>query len=88
MRDSILRWANALGCPATPVSRSEINGVRTETYCPSRDDAELVYITIEGLGHTWAGGKSLLPESMVGKTSDKIMATDVIWGFFEKHPMK
>ena len=25
---------------------------------------------------------------MVGKSSDKIKATDVIWDFFEKHPMK
>jgi polyhydroxybutyrate depolymerase len=83
VRDSILKWAKALGCPATPVSESDANGVHTETYCSSR--AEVVYITVDGLGHTWAGGKSLLPERMVGKTSDKIKATDVIWDFFLKH---
>jgi hypothetical protein len=47
---------------------------------------EVADITVEGLGHTWAGGKSLLPESMVGKRSDKIKATDVIREFFQKHP--
>ena len=42
-------------------------------------------MTLQGLGHTWPGGKSLLPESMVGKRSDKLKATDAIWEFFEKH---
>ena len=85
VRDSILKWAKALGCPATPASASDANGVRTETYGPCPGGAEVVYIIVNGLGHTWAGGKSLLPESMVGKTSDKIKATDVIWDFFQKH---
>lgn len=88
VRDSILRWAKALGCPATPRDTSEANGVRTETYGPCHGGADVVYIAIEGLGHTWAGGQSLLPESMVGKRSDKINATDVIWEYFRKHPKK
>lgn len=87
VRDSILKWAKAIGCPATPANVSEENGVRTETYGPGRDGAEVIYITVEGLGHTWAGGKSLLPEFMVGKRSDKIKATDVIWEFFKKHTL-
>ncbi len=88
VRDSILKWSKALACPATPRSTSEANGVRTEIYGPGRDGAEAVYITVDGLGHTWAGGKSLLPMFMVGKRSDKIKATDVIWAFFQKHPKK
>lgn len=88
VRDSIQKWAKALGCPTAPASTSEMNGVRTETYGPGSNGAEVIYVTVSGLGHTWAGGKSLLPESLVGKTSDKIKATDVIWDFFEKHPMK
>ncbi|MBI5395615.1 MAG: hypothetical protein HZA91_10000 [Verrucomicrobia bacterium] len=85
VRDSILKWAKAVGCPTTPKATSESNGVRTETYGPGRDGAEVIYVTVEGLGHTWAGGKSLLPEFMVGKKSDKIKATDFIWEFFQKH---
>ena len=83
--DSISKWINALGCPPKPASTSEINGVHIETYGPGRSSAEVIYVTVEGLGHTWAGGKSILPESMVGKTSDKIKATDAIWDFFTKH---
>lgn len=88
VRDSILTWSKALACPTTPRSSSEANGVRTEIYGPGRDGAKVVYITVEGLGHTWAGGKSLLPEFMVGKRTDKIKATEVIWEFFQKHPKK
>ena len=88
VRESILKWANALGCPVTARATSEANGVRTESYGPGRGGAEVVYVTVEGLGHTWAGGKSLLPEFMVGKRSDKIQATDVIWEFFLNHPRK
>ena len=69
----------------TPASVRDANGVRTETYGPGRDGGEVVYITVDDLGHTWAGGRSLLPEFMVGRTSDKIKATEVIWDFFQKH---
>lgn len=86
VRDSIQKWVKAVGCPETPASVSEASGVRTEAYGPGRDGAKVVYISVEELGHTWAGGKSLLPEFMVGKRSDKIKATDVIWDFFQKHP--
>jgi len=85
VRDSILNWAKALGCPATTPSTSGTPGVRTETYSGCMGTGEVIYIAVEGLGHTWAGGTSILPESMVGKTSNKIGATDVIWEFFEKH---
>jgi len=87
VRDSIMKWAKALGCPATPKETSDADGVRIETYGPGQADSEVVYITVEGLGHAWAGGKSLLPEFIVGKRSDKIKATDVIWNFFMKHTL-
>jgi len=85
VRESILKWAKALDCPVTPANVSDANGVRTETYGPGRNDAKVVYVTVDGLGHTWAGGRSLLPESMVGRTSEKIKATDIIWDFFQIH---
>jgi polyhydroxybutyrate depolymerase len=87
VRDSILKWAKAVGCPTAPKATSESNGVRIEPYGSGRDGAEVVYVTVEGLGHTWAGGKSLVPEFLVGKRSDKLKATDFIWEFFQKHPM-
>lgn len=88
VRDSINKWLLALGCPTRPASISETNGVHIETYGPGRANAEVVYVTVEGLGHTWAGGRSLLPESWVGRTMDRINATDAIWEFFAGHKMQ
>lgn len=84
VRDSIAKWAKALGCPAAHSSRSSVRGVLRETFSPCTGDAEVVYIAVDGLGHTWAGGRSLLPERMVGKSSTSISATDAIWEFFRK----
>jgi polyhydroxybutyrate depolymerase len=38
------------------------------------------------MGHVWPGGINRLPERLVGKPSDKLNATDVIWDFFKTHP--
>ncbi|MEO6753546.1 MAG: plasmid partitioning protein, partial [Chthoniobacteraceae bacterium] len=62
------------------------NGVHTRRYGPGRDGVEIAFITIEGLGHNWAGGVSQAPEYMVGKNTDKLKATDVVWDFFVNHP--
>ncbi|MFA6929275.1 MAG: carboxylesterase family protein [Lentisphaeria bacterium] len=85
VRDSILKWTRAVGAPATPRITTEVDGVRTETHGPGRDGAEVIYVRVEGLGHTWPGGTSLLPEFMVGKRSDKLQATVFIWEFFREH---
>ncbi|NUN50753.1 MAG: dienelactone hydrolase family protein [Candidatus Brocadiae bacterium] len=85
VRDSIARWAAAVGAPEKPTATASEDGVATESRAaPGRD---VVLVTVEGMGHTWAGGKNLLPESLVGKTSDRLNATDAIWEFFAAHPM-
>lgn len=84
VRDSILKWGRALGCPATATS-TYAHGVRREIYAPCMGGSEVVYLAVDALGHTWAGGRSILPERMVGKRSQSINATDEIWDFFSKH---
>lgn len=86
VHESILRWAKAIDCPMSPESVSDMNGVQTEIYGPCRNGAQIVFISIDDLGHTWAGGRSLLPERLVGKSSNRISATDVIWDFFRENP--
>jgi polyhydroxybutyrate depolymerase len=48
VRDSILKWGRASGCPEKPPGVSEGNGVRTETYGPGRNRTEVVYISMAG----------------------------------------
>lgn len=87
IKDSIERWAKMLGCPTEPKVMLEKDGVKTLHYGPGKDGSEIIFYIIEGMGHTWPGGVNLLPQSIVGKTTDKIKANDVIWDFFTKHPM-
>lgn len=82
--DSVRKWAKALQCPETPKILEE-QGLRTEIYGPGLQGSEAMYIAVDGLGHVWPGGRSLLPVSLVGKPNDRIRAVDRIWDFFKKH---
>ena len=46
----------------------------------------MVLFVIEGGGHTWPGKQP--PVGFIGKSTKNISANDLIWEFFEKHPMK
>lgn len=87
VKDQIERWVGILDCPSLPAIRDE-NGVTESRHGPCGDGAEVVLYTVEGMGHTWPGGKSLLPEGLVGKTSDRLDANTVIWQFFTAHPKR
>lgn len=84
VRESINQWVSALGCKQTPSQRSDPQGVITETYPGCRQGSEVRYVRIEGLGHHWPGGNKMLPEGLVGKWSDRVNATDMIWTFFSR----
>jgi polyhydroxybutyrate depolymerase len=58
-----------------------------ERFGPDLSGAEVLFYTIDDLGHTWPGGHRLLPESIAGKTSNRVHATSVIWEFFQRHPL-
>jgi polyhydroxybutyrate depolymerase len=83
--DSVLRWAQMIGCPVEAHPLDAPEGVTLIRYGPGEEGTEVLFYTVEDCGHTWPGGKSLLPESMVGKTTDRLNATDVIWEFFTHH---
>jgi polyhydroxybutyrate depolymerase len=85
---AISAWAAALGCQTRASTDDTIDGVRTRVFGACRDDAEVRVVTVEGLGHIWAGGQNLLPEFMVGKPTDKLKATNTIWEFFGRHSMR
>jgi polyhydroxybutyrate depolymerase len=75
-----------MGCPAEPQALAGPAGVTVARYGPGTDGGEVLWYTVADCGHTWPGGKSLLPEAMVGKTTDRLSATDTIWTFFAQHP--
>ena len=89
---SISAWVNADGCPATPKVTEKPkkfdDGTRVErkTYGPGKDGAEVILFVIHGGGHTWPGRDAKL--EFLGKSTKNISANDLMWEFFQRHPMK
>lgn len=84
LADSINAWLKLIEAPITPVESTSINGVSLKRY-KNPVGAEVAVYIIADCGHTWPGGISSLPEAMVGKSTNKMNATDVIWDFFCHH---
>ena len=84
-REFVAAWARALGCESEPKPAARVPGVTTVVYGGGRDGAEVLFTIIHEQGHIWPGGANQLPESMVGKPTDALKATDAIWSFFKSH---
>jgi len=90
--ETIRVWVRANGCPETPVVADlqnlvdEGTSVRRKWYGPGKEGSEVILYTIEGGGHTWPGRDPRL--RFLGKSTRAISANDLMWEFFQKHPMK
>ncbi|GAB4440338.1 MAG: PHB depolymerase family esterase [Anaerolineae bacterium] len=79
-------WAARNGCAETPavaVTPYAEGDVTVQTWDDCDAGAEVTLYTIDGLGHVWPGGARI---PLLGETGP-IRATDLIWAFFETHPM-
>jgi polyhydroxybutyrate depolymerase len=89
---SIRAWVKADGCPEQPVTvklpdhAKDGTTVTRKTYGPGKDGAEVVQGVIEGGGHTWPGQRPRL--KLLGKPTKNVSANDLMWEFFQKHPMR
>ncbi len=79
-------WARGNHCAASPVESAVAADVTRIEYPNCADNASVVLYRIDGGGHTWPGGGPL-PEWFVGRTSDGVDATAVMWQFFREHPL-
>jgi len=92
VEDSIRTWCKIDECPETPAlsefpdQTDDGTVVRRKAYGPGKDGTEVVLIEIEGGGHTWPGQKS--PLALIGKSTLDVSANDLMWEFFQKHPVK
>ena len=89
---SIRAWAKANGCNEEPTLEElpdrakDGTSVTRKTYGGGKDGAEVVLVVIEGGGHTWPGRGPAL--KVLGKATRNVSANELMWEFFEKHPMK
>jgi polyhydroxybutyrate depolymerase len=89
---SIRAWVKANGCPERPATvqlpdhAKDGTTVTRKTYGPGKDGAEVVLVVIEGGAHTWPGRQPRV--KFLGKSTKNVSANDLMWEFFQKHPMK
>ena len=82
----------ANGCPETPVVAAlpdladEGTTVRRKSTARARRTRRWFSTSIEGGGHTWPGQDPRV--QFLGKSTRDISANDLMWEFFQKHPMK
>jgi polyhydroxybutyrate depolymerase len=86
IEQNLLQWRQLDGCPSKPSSDAHSDGVERVSFSDCGDGVEVVEYFIDDMGHVWPGGLNRLPARLVGKPSDKLNATDVIWNFFKMHP--
>lgn len=83
-------WASKNSCSAArkerlPVLVDDGTSVDKTTYSGCRDNAEVVYYIVNGMGHGWPPKKGQVTQ-ISGPASGNIYATKVFWEFFKKHP--
>lgn len=61
-----------------PTDRTRVE--RTEFHHPG--GADVVLLRVDGGGHTWPGGVQYLPESVIGRTSLDVDASEIVRDFF------
>lgn len=90
--DTIAAWVNANGCRPEPAAVEELPDragdrmkVTRTAYRGDAAGAEVVLITVAGGGHTWPGRPG---SAALGRSTRNVSANDIIWEFFERHPME
>ncbi len=83
-------WVNGYavqnGCNLEPVTFLMSGAVKGVRYLQCDENADVIFYTIADGCHSWPGG-GVLPEWIVGKTSQEIDATQLMWEFFMKHTL-
>ena len=86
--DVVAAWAERNGCDPTPEEQAVADDVTLIRYsCPAKADVQLY--AIDGGGHTWPGSKVMVGlEQYIGPTTLSISATEIMWKFFQQHPLR
>ena len=78
-------WAERNRCSPKPVDTRIASDIIKRSYVDCA--ADVVFYTIEEGGHTWPGGGHM-PYWMAGRMSNSISASEVMWEFFQSHPLR
>lgn len=81
----VASWRDYLNCFSVGEIRYKYKTVTCISYSNTENAfAEVVFCTVEGMGHTWPSGSQYMPERIIGLVSYDI-SMDQIWEFFKSH---
>lgn len=89
--ETVDKWRQLNCCPEKPVilevpdQFDDGTTVRIFRYGPGKAGTEVVQVDVIGGGHTWPGQQPSV--SWIGKSTKEISANQMIWDFFQKHPL-
>ena len=91
VEETVEIWVKLNGCETKPQTETlskegDKTPVTRTTYGGGKNGSEVVLVTIEGGGHTWPGQQP--PVAFIGKSARNISANELIWEFFQKHPLE
>lgn len=87
VRTWVGEYAEHNGCGGEPTINAISPVVNRIQYSNCARGMEVVLYSIEGSGHGWPGHGADLPAFIVGPTNNSIDATEIMWQFFNDHPM-
>jgi polyhydroxybutyrate depolymerase len=79
------RWRELDGCPGAPVEDVLAGAVHRITAAGCGDGTEVVFVQVDGGGHTWPAGRFSLPDASVGPTTQAFDASQASGQFFAMH---
>ncbi len=81
-------WSNQDHCRSIAHS-GPVNDVKLTTYYTCSNGAEIELYEIFGEGHEWPGGPTLpsLLTNLLGPQSSLVNANELMWAFFQAHPL-
>lgn len=77
-------WAARNACRQPAVTEPLTAGITRQHYAGCAQAAEVVLVSIPGMGHAWPGGPSL---PFLGASTTEVDATRQLWEFFAQHPL-
>ncbi len=92
VEDCLQMWIKVNDCPKEakvkelPNKAKDKLQVTQKTFGPGKNGAEVILYVIDGGGHTWPGIPP--PVAWIGLSTRNISANDLMWEFFQRHPLK
>lgn len=80
-------YAQLNGCQLKPEIILQSGAIEGFRYSSCKQTSEVIFYTIEDGGHSWPGGGNL-PKWIVGKTTQEIDATRLMWEFFKQYSLE